>query len=759
MSSVLEKLRRSPRRYAHFALACSQALCLFAFARSWSLIDGFPLDDAWIHQAVARTLATTGTLGYAPGHHGAGATSYLWAVLLATNFRFFHVDPPAFTLALNASLSLASGQLLLALLLRGRSEDRTEHVACAFVASVLACEGGNFLWFAYSGMEGNLVILLVLLAIHLYVPAPGVRPSSAGAWGAGLAAGALALTRPEAASLGLMLAVLSTRVGRTWRDALRVIVGWGLALGIYVGSNLIATGVAAPATLEGRRWLWLDGFTALSRPAIAWEFVSDWLLRLRNATLGTSATALLWVCLGLAVYGAHRWVRARNASMILVLGWTLVHVGTYLVLMPVAGHGGRYQPLVPLIFLAAVGSGSAALLESLADLVFRDGKRAWVSFGVAVASVAPWVALVGVGVRDWGGDHAKAVIHIRATECAMGDAINELPDGAAVASFDIGCSGFVSKRPVLDIGGLSDPRTVGLMKEGRVWEYLRAHDVQYVALPLAYQDTTTDPVNFGARLRLFDNPAVRLDPVRYFVTPYDIWAPGVAATQHAAPRQGLFHVTYTGKPGPRGGPTVRAPALPVDDPGRLLAWRQRAMLDDTLQIMAGAGVPVHLSFTAGRPAEVTRSATGWEVALGPCGVTVAPSTGDKVPPDAALALVARSAQPYLERWDFFGAGLIALHAIARAERRWGDPLFYPALPGVPSSSGIDANSPQGTFMWGFPVALLVLLASLAAATPARTAELARAIGGLVAARMPRRGPRASAPVDVHDSLTSQTERG
>ena len=45
--------------------------------------SGYPLDDAWIHELVARNLVRHGVLGVNPHLYGSGATSTLWALLLA----------------------------------------------------------------------------------------------------------------------------------------------------------------------------------------------------------------------------------------------------------------------------------------------------------------------------------------------------------------------------------------------------------------------------------------------------------------------------------------------------------------------------------------------------------------------------------------------------------------------------------------------------------------------------------------------------
>ncbi len=47
---------------------------------------GFPLDDGWIHQTYARSLAETGRWEYVPGQVSAGSTAPLWTLLLAVGY-------------------------------------------------------------------------------------------------------------------------------------------------------------------------------------------------------------------------------------------------------------------------------------------------------------------------------------------------------------------------------------------------------------------------------------------------------------------------------------------------------------------------------------------------------------------------------------------------------------------------------------------------------------------------------------------------
>jgi hypothetical protein len=47
---------------------------------------GFPLDDSWIHQTYARSLALRGEWAFRPGIPSAGSTAPLWSALLAIGF-------------------------------------------------------------------------------------------------------------------------------------------------------------------------------------------------------------------------------------------------------------------------------------------------------------------------------------------------------------------------------------------------------------------------------------------------------------------------------------------------------------------------------------------------------------------------------------------------------------------------------------------------------------------------------------------------
>ena len=159
----------APERRRAWAARAAIAAAQLAAIGWFSPGRGLPLDDAWIHQVVARTFAATGTLGYAPGEHGAAATSYLWAALLALNFRTVNVEPSRWALGLNTIAALATGQLLYTLLRRARPAGAgpLAWAGTALLVTSMAVLSPNVLWFVCSGMEAMPLVTLSLAAIVL----------------------------------------------------------------------------------------------------------------------------------------------------------------------------------------------------------------------------------------------------------------------------------------------------------------------------------------------------------------------------------------------------------------------------------------------------------------------------------------------------------------------------------------------------------------------------------------------------------------
>lgn len=682
--------------------------------------NGFPLDDAWIHQVVARTFATTGTLGYAPGQHGAGATSFLWALTLSLNPRFVHGSAPLYTLAVNGALYLLVGQLWLGLLLRVRGDDpirgeRPHRILIATLATVLGTIGGNFVWYAASGMESLMLAAFSLLAITFATRSSGRRSLVV----AGAFAGLAGLTRPEAFPLGLVLPIGLLAVGRSRRRALLVLPGWALAAAIYAGVNFVATGKLSPATLAGRKWLWVEENAGLGFVDRTSDFVDTWIGRLREYTLGTSSLVAMWIAIGIAAAGLG-WLalRARSGLRIALL-WMAVHTGTFLVLLPTPGHGGRYQPWLPLVFGTTLVLGGDALVRGLVRRVPALVARARrVAPTAAVVVAIPWFALTVVGLRDWQTDQLSAVRHVDATERGMGIRVNQLDPNAVVASFDIGGIGYDARRTIVDVGGLSDPSFVGLFATGAVSSYLRKTHVDYVVLPLPYEEDLPVLSHFGYRLHLTDDPGLVLEPVTELMSDLAQWGPGVGATWNASPKQVLFHVSYVGD-------DARFEAAPTDGPvtlavsGLPMTRRERGRLEHSLRILDGAGLPVtveaNLGAAAANDGDTEKTTIACSAQARACTFHLAASLRRALGGAAVEVAIGKAIDSATKRYfdsnDTLGAASVSLRVFAdlagqrRTERP--RPLLPPAR--LPTFNGV-ASRDWDSLSWGATVAVAIFAA-------------------------------------------------
>jgi hypothetical protein len=110
----------------------------------------------------------------------------------------------------------------------------------------------------------------------------------------------------------------------------------------------------------------------------------------------------------------------------------------------------------------------------------------------------------------------------------------------------------------------------------------------------------------------------------------------------------------------------------------------------------------------------------WEIRMGLWGVEVdLPPKNDgvvgRVSAEHVRATIVDLAQPAIEAGDLALAVRSALHAAARAQRRWSDPRFYPLLAPLPPASkrGVEIAMDR-TWWWGVPLASVIVLAYLAA---------------------------------------------
>ncbi|MBI4878983.1 MAG: hypothetical protein HY812_04890 [Planctomycetes bacterium] len=159
---------------------------------------GFPLDDAWIHQVYARSVAERFALEYNPGEPEAGQSSMLWGLLLApVHWAAAATGTPVgsatrlFGAALWILVALAAALFVAALPVPGARFG-------GFAAALLVALDPAAAFAAASGMEPLLLALFALLGFF------GLQ--SGRFLLAGISAGLGILARPEGVILAALLA-------------------------------------------------------------------------------------------------------------------------------------------------------------------------------------------------------------------------------------------------------------------------------------------------------------------------------------------------------------------------------------------------------------------------------------------------------------------------------------------------------------------------------------------------------------------------
>lgn len=468
------------------AITARQRLLLFAGITAlvvavYLLVNrspGFPLDDAWIHQGFARTLAQNGRFAFAPDRSGAGSTSPLWVLLLAPaqlvhNAPLWWVLLWADTLGALALFGLAWATSQLAALWLQDVDTRWQHFG-ALVAGVGVIAEWHLTWAALSGMETMLFILLsVLLLLGV---GRGWHPAWLGALGA-----LLTDTRPEGILLvGLVAVALVLGIGHLSEQAGRAggcsgispqrIRAPGIFLAVFLLGivpllvfNEVASGHLLPSTFYAKGTFYALGTTELQRLAGYALGVLNFLVSSPVVALGLpGALFLLW--------NIRR--RLLEDTRGLALAWVLALIGGYAIHLPVVYQNGRYlMPVLPVL----LALGVAGTLRSLSAASFRLVPLVLVvlALGLGLISVGRGASIYALNIRFINGYQVQTALWLR----------DHTPPGAVIATHDIGAIGYLSGRPVIDLGGLTQPELVPLLSDQQALiAYLQQQQVDYVVM-------------------------------------------------------------------------------------------------------------------------------------------------------------------------------------------------------------------------------------------------------------------------------------
>ncbi|MBN1122037.1 MAG: hypothetical protein JXJ17_13230 [Anaerolineae bacterium] len=466
---MLARLSKNPPsarlRDGLIALACLLGQVIYlAVARFGYHRFGFPLDDAWIHQTYARSLAQSGQWAFVPGVASTGSTSILWT-LLVTPAHLIHIDPRIWTHA----LGLAS--LIAAALGAARLVDEDKHWVSLFVGLAVAVEW-HLVWAASSGME---TILFAALIIWFWVWFSRNDPAQCqhqwrrglllGVWG-----GLLMWVRPE----GVLVLAVTGLYGLFSRGDLRKRLIWSAAAGLgflllivpFFGFNYLIGGAPWPNTF----------FAKQTEYAALWS--KPYLLRLfeQAKVMWVGGQALLLP--GLLAY-LWQWAKKRPVEWVNVLPviWVILHWALYAARLPVTYQHGRYAiPTAAILVIYGVRGMVSVIRPRSQQLAPRAASLVWISSTVVVFAVM--MAWMGAPA------YAQDVVFIEDQMVATAkwlDGHTE-PD-SVIAAHDIGALGYFAPRSLIDLAGLVSPEVIPFMTDGeQLGEYIVEMDADYLVV-------------------------------------------------------------------------------------------------------------------------------------------------------------------------------------------------------------------------------------------------------------------------------------
>jgi hypothetical protein len=395
----------------------------------------FPLDDAWIHQTYARTLAEDGQWAFRAGEPSSGSTAPLWTLLLTPGHKMGAPVLWAYALGLVGWLAtIMLGGWLSYLLF----QDRT---ILWWTILALAAEW-HLVWSALSGMEISLYTALILLLFTLYLSQQNKTPSTGMICLWGVLAGLLTLTRPE----GLLLLGL---LGAHWlwqgRETLPKAVGegflmamaWLLTITPMLLFNWFVSGTLFPNTFYAKQ----QEYSILLATVPLWQRLLSlaW-----QPWLGGQALLLF----------ALPWLPWRKLQLgqWLPLLWALAILLLYVLRLPVTYQHARYlMPTIPVFLLY----GCAALIYALRRIspLFRRPLMSSVMVAFALFLL--------LGAQSYGQD-------VQLIECEMGSSAQWVADNSQpndlIAAHDIGRLGYITQQPILDFAGLISPEAIPIIR-------------------------------------------------------------------------------------------------------------------------------------------------------------------------------------------------------------------------------------------------------------------------------------------------------
>jgi hypothetical protein len=426
---------------------------------------GYPLDDTYIHMAIAKHLVVNGYWGVSQNGFSSSTSSPLWTMLLAIIYKLFGVNDWAPFI-----LSFICGNL-----------------------TIILC----FFWLNKNSTPLRLTIFLLI--IMLFIPLPimavtGMEHILHGfltLWLIYHAAYMLSTKEVNSRQL-IILLLLSSLITITRYEGLFLIIVISF---LFVISKLysiaILVGVAGflPLTLYGlysisQGWYFFPNSILLKGniPVFSFEGIRSFLLQVPIKLVDAPHILLIIIaCLMIYVLGKERKIiRHRERYLIvLFLMITILH-------MQFASIGWfyRYESYLILVGCVILADMVNLLLPSNQASINKNLNEYYIiGIILSIFLMLPLLLRIGHAIRDY----PLAVNNIYEQQYQMGLFLEKYYEGKSVAANDIGAINYLSNIRVLDLYGLGSIDVAKSQRRGefninKVAELTKRHDVDIVII-------------------------------------------------------------------------------------------------------------------------------------------------------------------------------------------------------------------------------------------------------------------------------------
>jgi hypothetical protein len=412
---------------------------------------GFPLDDAWIHQAYARNLGLHGMMAFSPGIPSSGNTSFLWTLLLALGY-FLKVPFFLWTMLLGGIFAVAAA-FVAALL----NHNYFGNFRNSVIVAIICIFEWHLAWAAVSGMEIGLFTCLTLLFFLL--ASRNVSP-----WILGALTALIVLARPE----GILLAVIyAFKLLLTQPREIKRILLQGasfasmflIVISPWIAFNFIYAHHPFPNTITAKFMHYGYPWSPLRSLGYLW-----------NVFLFFLDGSLLLLFPG-ACFKLFNSVQKKDTFQPQPLLWSLTLIGIYAVTLPFIYDEGRYlMPLIPLVIVYGV-EGISQFLEIVLRTSFMRS-TAWMLLFISVFAL--WImgsARYSTRIKFY------ELIHMQVAQWINDNTSSD----TVIATHDIGIIGYFTNRQIVDLAGLVTPEIVPIMDDPqKIAEYLRSRHASYL---------------------------------------------------------------------------------------------------------------------------------------------------------------------------------------------------------------------------------------------------------------------------------------